>query len=154
MSSKDSKIYFFKKDTNHNIGNTKRLELWIKKIIIQHHQILSGLNIIFCSDNYLLSMNQNYLGHDTFTDVITFTAHENVHLVGGDIFISIDRVWANSSIFRRPFHEELHRTIIHGVLHLIGFKDKHPLQKTRMHQLENTALLELKTMFKRSLLRF
>jgi rRNA maturation RNase YbeY len=104
---------------------------------------LTSLNYIFCSDLYLLKINQEYLKHDTLTDIITFDYSQKSNLEG-EVYISIERVKENSEIFKRPFAEELHRVIIHGLLHLIGYADKSDAEKAQMRKKEEACLSLLK----------
>ena len=94
------------------------------------------ISIIFCSDDYLLKINQDYLNHDYFTDIITFDYCEG-NSVSGDLFISIDMIRANAEKFGVEFIDELHRVIIHGVMHLVGFKDKTDEEAQVMRTQEN-----------------
>ena len=96
---------------------------WIGRLVISEGRSYSQLDFIFCDDEYLLKINQDYLNHDTYTDIITFP-YEDMNGLAGDIFISVDRVRDNASEFRVDFDTELKRVMAHGVLHLIGFGDK------------------------------
>ncbi len=100
------------------------------------------INVIFCDDSFLLEMNIKYLNHDTLTDIITFDYNEG-SAISGDIFISIERVRENAGIFSKSFAEELHRVIIHGVLHLCGYKDKSRKDQVVMRMKEETYLANL-----------
>ncbi len=97
------------------------------------------INYIFCDDSYLLKMNQDYLNHNTYTDIISFDYSEGKHLAG-DIFISIDRIEENAKKFKIPFEKELQRVLIHGILHFAGFKDKTTTEKEEMRKQENLFL--------------
>jgi rRNA maturation RNase YbeY len=108
--------------------------------------ICGDINIIFCSDEYLLEINRNYLKHDYYTDIITFNYNENTSL-NGDLFISIDRVKDNSIITNFEFHTELSRVIIHGILHLGGHEDYSLELKNQIHQKEDLALERLSKNF-------
>jgi rRNA maturation RNase YbeY len=112
---------------------------WIKKSISTEEKKTGEISFIFCSDEYLLGINRQYLEHDYFTDIITFDYVEN-NIISGDIFISIDRVRENASEFQVSFQNELNRIIIHGVLHLIGFKDKSATDKRLMTNKEDFYL--------------
>ncbi len=118
----------------------QQLKNWLNNSIIEEGKELEHLNIIFCDDNYLHALNKKYLGHDTFTDVITFPLSEKKETLEGDIFISIDRITENSSNFKATFDEELRRVMIHGVLHLLGYKDNTPTEKTRIKEKEDHYL--------------
>lgn len=96
---------------------------WITRIISSENYLLNRIDYIFCDDEYLLNINQQYLNHDTYTDIITFDYTEGKN-IAGDIFISIDRVKENADKFEVEFFDELHRVISHGVLHLLGYSDK------------------------------
>lgn len=98
-------------------------QIWINTIIISEGYELGPVSFIFCDDNYLYDMNVKYLSHDTLTDIITFDYTEN-KLLSGDIFISVDRVLSNASIYGVSFDNELKRVMAHGILHLCGYKDK------------------------------
>ena len=100
---------------------------------------IGDINIMFCSDNYILDVNMKYLQHDYFTDIITFDYCEG-KVLSGDLFISVDSVRENSIEFGTDFEEELHRVIVHGVLHLIGYDDHTEADKKLMRQKENYYL--------------
>ena len=112
---------------------------WISKVCINENYNLGDISLIFCSDEYLLDMNRTHLDHDYYTDIITFDYTDN-QIVSGDLFISIDRVRDNASDFNVSFDHELHRVIIHGVLHLCGYKDKSDDEEKLMRTKENNAL--------------
>lgn len=132
-------ISFNSEDIDFELANTPLVRRWIEKVIQQEGGRLTYLNIIFCSDPYLHQMNVEYLQHDTYTDIITFPYQEPPR-VEVDIFISIDRVRDNAHIYEATFEDELHRVIIHGVLHLCGYGDKVPAEQARMREKENEAL--------------
>ena len=119
--------------------NTKLLDGWIKKIIEQEDCTLLLLNFIFCSDKYLHSINLEYLNHDTYTDIITFP-FKSPPEIEGDIFISLDRIKENATSYGISFQDELFRVIIHGVLHLCGYKDKTEAEQKIMRTKEDQAL--------------
>ncbi|MBN9295289.1 MAG: rRNA maturation RNase YbeY [Flavobacteriia bacterium] len=100
-----------------------RISDWISQIVSRETKSLGDLTYIFCDDEYILDVNRQYLDHDYYTDIITFDYSEG-GVVSGDLFISLDTVRSNSELFSTPFLQELHRVIIHGVLHLCGYKDK------------------------------
>ncbi len=112
---------------------------WIKATIERHGGTAGDLNYIFCGDDYLHSMNVEYLGHDTLTDIITFP-YDTFPRVTGDLFISTERVADNANELGNSYRDELHRVVIHGVLHLCGHGDKSPEDTIRMRQLEEEAL--------------
>ena len=143
FNEKDQINYFFE-EIEFDFKNQELLIEWIKDVISKEKQDLGVLNFIFCSDNYLHKMNVTFLKHDTLTDVITFPYSDEQ--IQGDIFISIERVRENAITFAHSFDQELHRVMIHGVLHLLGFKDKTPGDKTLMTQKENEYLSSLNGM--------
>jgi rRNA maturation RNase YbeY len=125
-------INFFEEDITYKISNKTGLRLWIKNAIKEEGFKLSGLSYIFCTDSYLLQMNRQYLNHDTFTDIITFDNSDTEKVVSGDIFISVDRVRENALEYGFSEIDELHRVLIHGALHLLGYTDKTPADKEIM----------------------
>jgi probable rRNA maturation factor len=135
-------INFFKEEIKFRLSKQNELRKWILRLIKKEKYSLSVLNLIFCSDRYLLKMNKNYLSHDYFTDIITFDNSEEPKMIEGDIYISIDRVKANSKKFKTTFENELHRVMAHGVLHLLGYSDKNKKQSTEMKQQEEKWLKE------------
>ena len=133
-------VYFFLEDISYTVKNKIKLRKWLYHTINSEGKRLAELNFIFCSDDYLLSINQQYLKHDTYTDIITFDNSENSHDIAGDIFISIDRVKENALELKVEFSDELDRVIIHGVLHLLGFTDKSASQSRVMREKEDAYL--------------
>lgn len=132
-------ISYFSEDTKFSIKERRKLTRWIKVCIDKHGKKLGDLTFVFCSDRHLLSINQQYLKHSYYTDVITFDYSEEL-TVSGDIFISVDTVLENSMTFKKEFLDELHRVIIHGVLHLCGFGDKSESESQQMRLLEDECL--------------
>ena len=120
------------------------IKSWISKVITSYNSFLGSITYIFCNDDYILDINKQYLNHNYYTDIITFDYCEN-NTVAGDLFISIDTVLSNSHKFKTPFKEELHRVVIHGILHLLGFKDKTEEEAQIMRDKENLALTLLET---------
>ena len=135
----------FNYETNFKLEKEDCLEKWIQKIILNHNREEGEINYIFCDDAYLLKLNIEFLQHDTLTDIISFD-NSLGRLVGGDIFISTERVADNANDFKVSFLEELQRVMIHGVLHYIGFSDKTPESQKEMTTQENNALEELTTL--------
>lgn len=126
-------IQFFEEDIAFKIKNKKLLRQWISQTIGAEGFKLKELNYIFCSDGYLLQINQQYLNHDTYTDIITFdNSVTGLDAVIGDIFISIPRIRENAIKFNNSETDELHRVIIHGALHLVGYNDKTVPDKKKM----------------------
>ena len=118
-----SSIVFNTRDVDFRLRNKLGLKRWIFGVASSERVGIDMLSYIFCSDNYLHEVNVKYLNHDTFTDVITFD-YSRGRLISGDVFISIDAVFDNAKTFCADKYDELHRVILHGVLHLIGYKDK------------------------------
>ncbi|HTA81445.1 MAG TPA: rRNA maturation RNase YbeY [Bacteroidia bacterium] len=116
-----------------------KVKNWINQILKQENKSSGNISYLFCSDDYLLNINKQFLKHDFYTDIITFD-YSSTEKIEGEIFISIDRVKENATTFKQPFQMELMRTIIHGVLHLCGYKDKKPADKKKMRLKENEAL--------------
>jgi rRNA maturation RNase YbeY len=133
-------IHFFAEDVDFQTDSEQQTADWLNKIIRQELRKPGELNIIFCSDAHLHQINLTYLSHDTYTDIITFDHSETVETITGDVFISIDRVKENASRLAVDFDNELHRVIIHGVLHLIGYKDKSLEEKAQMREKEDACL--------------
>ena len=123
MGKDNQKIFFHSEDVSFKLTNSSSISQWIKTAISLEKKELGDLNFVFCSDQYLLKLNQDYLNHDTFTDIITFN-YVTGPIISGDIFISTERVQENAKESSIPFLNELSRVIIHGVLHLIGYNDK------------------------------
>ncbi len=135
-----AKINFFNEDTTYNLKGKRALKNWIENIIIAEGYKLEELNFIFCSDEFLLRINQDFLQHDYYTDVITFDNSEEPKTIMSDIFISIDRVKDNAKQNNATTYDELCRIMIHGTLHLLGYKDKTPKEKLLMTQKEDACL--------------
>ncbi|MCU0317872.1 MAG: rRNA maturation RNase YbeY [Amoebophilaceae bacterium] len=131
-----SKIRFFSEETRFVLPAPAETASWIQAVIQQEGYVLAHLNIIFCSDHYLLIQNRRYLQHDTLTDVLTFDYADQAGIIEGDIYISIDRVRDNAQTWQQSFTEELQTVIVHGVLHLLGYDDQAPEAKALMRQKE------------------
>ncbi|MBR7012938.1 MAG: rRNA maturation RNase YbeY [Muribaculaceae bacterium] len=119
--------------------NEKAMQEWIVAVAQQHHQRVGCLTYVFCDDEYILQTNREFLGHDYYTDIITFDYTNSRH-IAGDMVISLDTVRSNAEMLGTPYDTELMRVIIHGVLHLCGINDKGPGEREIMEQHENTAL--------------
>jgi len=144
--SQPSNVFFHSEETDFNLPNQPVIIDWINKTAEQEDQTVQVLNFIFCSDKYLHQINVEYLNHDTYTDVITFPYMENGKPVEGDIFISVERIKENAENFKTTFENELHRVMIHGTLHLLGYGDKSPEEKSKMTEKENEYLVVLNGM--------
>ena len=140
------RINFQTQDIDLVIKEKNKIRLWIVNAIKNEGKKTGDITYIFCSDNYLLQMNQQYLQHDDYTDVITFDYTEGDR-VSGDIFISYERILDNSSILATKLEDELHRVMIHGIMHLCGYKDKKTEERANMTVKEN-QYLELFTLQK------
>lgn len=133
------KISFFYEETNFILPKTKNIKAWLKSIILNDSFQLEQINFIFCSDDYLHSLNLQYLEHDTYTDIITFD-YSVEDALEGDIYISVDRVNENAQALGVDFNEEIYRVMVHGILHMMGFKDKSQEEKKQMRQKEDSCL--------------
>ncbi len=134
-------INFFSENITYKLKDKRKIQKWIKLVIEGEKKKAGDINYIFCDDAFLGEMNIKYLNHDTLTDIITFNYNEeSENSINGDIYISIDRVKENSVEYNVPFNTELDRVIIHGVLHLLGFKDKTKADKKTMREKEDNSL--------------
>ena len=133
----------FYSETDFKIEDTKALSHWISEIILHENHELGDLTYVFCNDDYLHKLNLQFLNHDTLTDIISFdnSLGKQIH---GEIYISVERVKENARTYQVAFLEELHRVIIHGVLHFCGYKDKTKKQQETMSRKEN-EVLDLRT---------
>ena len=125
-------IHFFSEDTDYKPRHKNALRVWIKETVAAEGYRTGEINFILCSDAYLLTINQQYLQHDTYTDIVTFDSSEAEEVIAGDIFISIERIQENAAKFGVSEIDELHRVIIHGILHLCGYGDKKKEDKLLM----------------------
>lgn len=123
--------------------DARKVTRWIKAVAAEYGFGVGNINYIFCSDERELEVNKEFLGHDYYTDVITFD-YSTASTLNGDIFISLDTVRSNAEMVSTTFENELHRILIHGVLHLTGQGDKTPETKAQMTEKEERALLKLK----------
>ena len=126
-------------ETDFQLENTKILTDWVTRIIVSEGAMVKQVDYIFCDDEYLLEINQKYLDHDTYTDIITFDYTKGKQ-IAGDIFISIDRIKENAHTFSVDFKEELLRVMAHGVLHLLGYNDKSKKDSVLMRNKENEKI--------------
>lgn len=133
-------IHFFEEDIVANLKRKRDIKNWIKETILNEGKTLGTLNYVFCSDEYLHKMNVEYLNHDTLTDIITFDQSDVENKIEGDIFISVDRVRENANKFNSQYIDELNRVMIHGALHLIGYKDKKKAEQELMRNKEDYYL--------------
>jgi rRNA maturation RNase YbeY len=132
-------VSFNNQGISFKLKDKTKLKQWIKTITEKENHRLGTINYIFCTDDELLEINIRHLNHNTLTDIITFDYTEN-KIINSDIFISVDRVTENARKFKVSFEEELHRVMIHGILHLCGYKDKSKADAELMRKKENWAL--------------
>ena len=136
-------IHLFCLKPVHVLKQRNRLKSFLASTAISAKRPLGSLNIIFCSDEHLLGINRDYLQHDYYTDIITFDlSPSSKSPLEAELYISIDRVKENASILGQPFYRELHRVIFHGLLHLLGYKDKLTKDQTLMREMEDRLLAE------------
>lgn len=139
MALKD--IQFFSEDIDFTLKEKQKVREWIGATIkAEGFKRVGELSFVLCSDAYLLEINKQYLNHDTFTDIVTFDSSEDEDVIAGDIFISVERTAENAKKFNVSERDELHRVIIHGVLHLCGYYDKKKEDKTLMTEKEDFYL--------------
>ena len=135
-------VFFHNEDVDFPIQQKNKKKRWLKDVIEHLNFKLGNISVIFCSDDYLLSLNKKHLNHNYYTDVITFNYCSN-KTISGDIFVSVDRVKAFSIDTNTSFLSEINRVIVHGVLHLCGFDDKKPDEILKMRKLEDLYLTKL-----------
>lgn len=132
------KFHFLK--TGFALKDRNKLKAYLITLFKKEHVALSHLNYIFCSDKYLLQINKDFLQHDYYTDIITFDLSEKGQAKTAEIYISVDRIKDNCKLLGEPFKKELHRVIIHGALHLCGYKDRSKAEKLAMRKKEDSCL--------------
>lgn len=137
-----SSINFFFEDVRPFKYKKKPIKNQVKFLILNELYIPGDISVIFCSDEYLLGINKQYLNHNYYTDIVTFNYVED-SVISGDLFISLDRVRENAETFESKFVVELYRVVFHGVLHLIGYNDKTDAEKIQMRQKEDYYLSEV-----------
>ena len=134
-------ISYFFEDTDFILSHSTTVSNWLNNVAISEGSCVQSLSYIFCSDPYLLSINNRFLEHDFYTDVITFDQRDHIDsCIEGDIFVSVDRVYENASSFSNSFDEELRRVMVHGMLHLLGYEDGSVESKFKMRSLEDHYL--------------
>lgn len=140
-----SELLFYNEECDiPDFFNEERVKQWLQAVANDYSFKLGTISFIFCSDEYILDINRRYLNHDYYTDVITFDYREGKTL-SGDVFISLDTVQSNALVFSTTYEDELHRVIVHSVLHLIGFKDKTDVDAREMRLNEDHCLELLKS---------
>jgi len=132
-------IRYYSEDIRFNLEGKLQNNRWLKVVAENESRKIGDISVVFCSDDYLLDVNRKYLQHDYYTDIITFDYCEG-NVLSGDLFISVDSVRENASFFKTEFDEELHRVIVHGVLHLIGYDDHTDEDQKTMRSKENFYL--------------
>ena len=132
-------IYYHTEDCKYNLRNKRRVSRWIADTAAEEGKAAGDISIVLCSDKYILDINKKHLQHDYYTDIITFDYSEG-DTISGDLFISVDTVAANSAKYGITVGEELMRVIIHGILHLCGYKDKKVEEEKEMRAKENHYL--------------
>jgi len=115
-------VRFFNEDIDFNLRNKRVIKTWIDYVLLFENKSRGDISFVFSTDDYVLQINQQYLNHDYYTDIITFNYNEG-NVINGDIFISIDTIKVNAREFSGSFQEELYRVMIHGILHLISYND-------------------------------
>jgi len=135
-----SSIHFFSHEVRFTLKKPRKVKSWINRVVEKEGATIREINYIFCSDPYLLSLNQGFLKHNTFTDIITFDNSEDPSSLEGEIYLSIERVKENAKKYNVPLEDELDRVMIHGILHLLGYKDKKPAEKALMRKKEEACL--------------
>ncbi|TVR77869.1 MAG: rRNA maturation RNase YbeY [Chitinophagaceae bacterium] len=133
-------FHFLNKTLDLKKKKKKKYKSWLKLLAKSHMKKIEHINLIVCTDDYLLEINRKHLNHDYYTDIITFDLSVNKKLISGDLFISYDRVLENAIKFQTSPKRELRRVVAHGLLHLFGFKDKLAKDKEIMTIMENKAL--------------
>lgn len=137
---------FYENGVKSGLKNKRKLSVFIDGLISRYRKEVQSadLTYIFCADDFLLEMNNSFLDHDTYTDIITFDLSESRKAMEGEIYISVERVKENAKIYKTTYQEELHRVIFHGVLHLCGFKDKKEKDQKVMRENEDYCLAQYK----------
>jgi rRNA maturation RNase YbeY len=135
----DSTICFYNEDVTYRLLYKEKIRLWLLAVIEQEKKQAGDISFIFCSDEYLLEINRQYLSADYLTDVITFDFTEENH-ISGDIFISVDRVKENAKQYKQKYYREMLRVVLHGILHLCGYKDKTGKEEKQMRGKEDYYL--------------
>lgn len=140
MSSPGSKVKFFFDAVSITLKERRQLKVFIENIFKREKKRLDEINYVFCNDKRLLAINRDYLGHDYYTDIITFDLSKNKSAITAEVYISADRVRENAAIHTVTMNRELQRVIFHGALHLCGYADKTSAEKKRMRKRENYYL--------------
>ena len=132
-------IRFASQNIDFELPQAEKVKKWVLQVVQLRGKRVGNISYLFCDDEHLLGVNRQFLNHDTYTDIITFD-YVVADLISGDIMISVDRVGENAEKFGVPFEQELHRVVIHGVLHLLGQGDKSDAEAAEMRRQEEDAL--------------
>lgn len=136
-----SNINYFQEEIDFELKKESVFTKWLESVALAENQSIEEINYIFCSDDYLLSINKEYLDHDYYTDIITFDNRDDINnAIEADIFVSIDRIKENSINLNIPFELELRRVMVHGLLHLLGYHDKSEQEISEMREKEEAYL--------------
>ena len=133
-------VSFHSELPSFSIKEKNRIKKWLHAVAVKHGGSINAIQYVFCDDAYLLGINKEYLNHDTLTDIVTFRYSEHPQPLESDIYISVERVKENAADFSASFENELRRVMVHGVLHLLGFKDKTAKDKELMRKEEDVCL--------------
>lgn len=139
-------IRFSSQIESFELSEAEKVKKWISEVVLRRGKKVGNISYLFCDDEYMIGVNRQYLDHDTYTDIITFD-YVAADLISGDIFVCIDRIGENAAKFGVAFEEELHRVVIHGVLHLLGQGDKSDSEAAEMRRQEEESLALWNTMF-------
>lgn len=132
-------IQFISQDVSFQIKQKRKIKKWLTDLINSHQKRVGEISIVFSNNDYVLEVNKHFLAHDFYTDIITFNYNED-DFISGDLIISIDMVRENAEKFKETFERELHRVVVHGILHLLGLNDKTKMEEATMRIAENDAL--------------
>lgn len=132
-------IQFISQDVSFQLKQKRKIKKWLTDLINSHQKRVGEISIVFSNNDYVLEVNKQFLAHDFYTDIITFNYNED-DFISGDLIISIDMVRENAEKFKETFERELHRVVVHGILHLLGLNDKTKMEKATMRIAENDAL--------------
>jgi len=136
-------ILFYAKNTSYRLSGRRKIRSWIKKVIGTNKKERGEINIILTNDEYILELNRKFLGRDYYTDIITFD-YSSKNMISGELFISMERVKENAEKFEVGVEEELKRVIIHGILHLLGYRDQKKEEKIIMREMEEKCMKMIK----------
>ena len=146
----EKKILFFSDEVKDRTLHKQKIREWLDKTAAKHHKKIRSIHIIFCSDDFLLNINKQYMNHDYYTDIVTFHYGEKKEPLFGELYISIDTIRENAKKYKVKTEFEKRRVIIHGLLHLLGFEDKNPEEKEIITSLENNYLEDFERMLNNS----